>query len=508
MIRLVVCVVCVLLSWSGVAVAAETDTFTINTTITGADTLAPSVPANVSAVATAVDTIELTWDASTDNFGVDGYHVWRDGMQIATTTMTNYVDAGLASSTLYSYYITSFDASGNESASSTVVSATTLSVVAVTRPQESTQIGTSIGLSPIAVSATPQSLTLSFTTERYTYSEVEWRLGDIVLGVVRSGAMNKNHSVFINGLQADTEYDITVRLHTGSVENVLIETLRAKTSKLPDTTPPANPRNFSAEQTNGAIYLEWQNPADVDFSHVRLVRSTQFYPLDTVDGWVVYEGDAQAFTDVVTTRPVYYTLFAIDKDGNVSSGALLAVRTTTGDISVMEEVVITEPVLPPDFVDVPAAETSWPIYIQQYDRVGRLSTSTVFTLAAGMPFTVYVPTTAVPAHLKSIVATLTHPDETAGSFQFLLRRNADGTAYEAVIGALPDKGSYQLTVRYYDFVSRTSGIIEGTMMLTAQPPVTMSPSSPYQLSWWWALVGLVLLLCLRIIYRRYRSGIV
>ena len=64
----------------------------------------------------------LDWPASTDNVGVTGYRVYRDGNFIATATTTNYVDSGLAAGSTHSYYVRAVDAAGNLSVASSTVS--------------------------------------------------------------------------------------------------------------------------------------------------------------------------------------------------------------------------------------------------------------------------------------------------------------------------------------------------------------------------------------------------
>ena len=95
------------------------------TTLSAADTTAPSAPAGLTAAAVSSSQINLAWTASTDNVGVAGYKVYRNGVQIATTTATSYSSTGLTASTTYSYKVAAFDAAGNTSAQSATVSATT-----------------------------------------------------------------------------------------------------------------------------------------------------------------------------------------------------------------------------------------------------------------------------------------------------------------------------------------------------------------------------------------------
>jgi chitodextrinase len=99
------------------------------TTPAAPDTQAPTVPANVKAVAAGTSQINLEWTASTDNIGVAAYDVFRgDGAnptKIASVTTTKFGDTGLKASTPYNYYVAARDANGNTSAKSAVATATT-----------------------------------------------------------------------------------------------------------------------------------------------------------------------------------------------------------------------------------------------------------------------------------------------------------------------------------------------------------------------------------------------
>ncbi|MEW5743938.1 MAG: chitobiase/beta-hexosaminidase C-terminal domain-containing protein [Nitrospirota bacterium] len=91
------------------------------------DTQAPSVPAGLTGTAVSASQVDLSWSASTDDVGVAGYRVYRDGSQapIATVTATSYADTGLTHSTTYAYRVASYDAANNASAPSTEVLVTT-----------------------------------------------------------------------------------------------------------------------------------------------------------------------------------------------------------------------------------------------------------------------------------------------------------------------------------------------------------------------------------------------
>ncbi|HKG55405.1 MAG TPA: DNRLRE domain-containing protein, partial [Anaerolineales bacterium] len=100
----------------------------------GAESTAPSTPTNLTATVASGTQINLSWTASTDNTGIRGYGIYRDGVLINTVgrnTLT-YSDTTLSPATTYAYRVDAFDGSGNHSALSTSKSATTQSTATYT----------------------------------------------------------------------------------------------------------------------------------------------------------------------------------------------------------------------------------------------------------------------------------------------------------------------------------------------------------------------------------------
>lgn len=89
------------------------------------DTTAPSTPGSLAATGTTSSSVSLSWNASTDNVGVTGYVVSRNGTEIATVAGTTYTDTGRTASTAYTYTVKARDAAGNTSGASNTVTATT-----------------------------------------------------------------------------------------------------------------------------------------------------------------------------------------------------------------------------------------------------------------------------------------------------------------------------------------------------------------------------------------------
>ena len=81
----------------------------------GTDTKPPSVPTGLKADTVTATSAALSWTASTDDFGVAGYRIFRDGTQVGQVSTTAFTDTGLTSGTSYSYTVKAYDAAGNVS---------------------------------------------------------------------------------------------------------------------------------------------------------------------------------------------------------------------------------------------------------------------------------------------------------------------------------------------------------------------------------------------------------
>jgi chitodextrinase len=102
--------------------------------VSTADATAPSVPTNLQGTGASASQVNLTWTASTDNVGVTGYRVYRNGSQVGTTASTGYSDTGLSEATSYSYRVAAYDAAGNTSSQCTAVAVSTLDATAPSVP--------------------------------------------------------------------------------------------------------------------------------------------------------------------------------------------------------------------------------------------------------------------------------------------------------------------------------------------------------------------------------------
>ena len=99
---------------------------TVNVTTSAApDTQAPSVPTSLVSTSVTQTTVDLSWNASTDNVGVTGYDVYQGSTNLGTVAGTSAQITGLTASTAYSFRVRARDAAGNVSGYSNTVNVTT-----------------------------------------------------------------------------------------------------------------------------------------------------------------------------------------------------------------------------------------------------------------------------------------------------------------------------------------------------------------------------------------------
>ncbi len=127
------------------------------------DTQAPSNPSNLSASNTTSNSTTLNWSASSDNVGVSGYFIYQNGVNIGSVNGNAAVVNSLNASTTYSYYVSAFDAAGNESGNSNSISVTTSAGADTQAPSN------------------PSNLTASNTTQ--TSTNLNWSASSDNVGV-------------------------------------------------------------------------------------------------------------------------------------------------------------------------------------------------------------------------------------------------------------------------------------------------------------------------------------
>jgi len=92
------------------------------------DNEAPTAPTNLRATKIRDTSISIAWDPSRDNVGVAGYQIFNPdtGIMTGVTSDTNYDFENLQPDTTYKFYVRAYDAAGNFSAFSEILTVKTL----------------------------------------------------------------------------------------------------------------------------------------------------------------------------------------------------------------------------------------------------------------------------------------------------------------------------------------------------------------------------------------------
>jgi len=168
------------------------------TPISGTDAQAPTAP-TLAAMGNTDTAVNLSFTGATDNVGVIGYMVYRDGSYLSNTDGSGTFQAkGLTANITYTFKARAVDADGNESTDSNQISVTTSS-------GPDTQSPTAPTLSVTANNETTVDLSWSGATDDtgitnykvYKDGTLEVTLGNVT-------------SYQATGLTASTSYDFTV----------------------------------------------------------------------------------------------------------------------------------------------------------------------------------------------------------------------------------------------------------------------------------------------------------
>jgi chitodextrinase len=272
------------------------------------DREAPTAPQGLGSPAQTVSTIELGWEASSDDVGVTGYRVHRMGGSIDVVG-TSYTETGLAPGQEYGFQVSALDAAGHESAPSSLLQVRTLALVvdqaAPTSPQNlhsPAQTGTSVDLA--------------------------WDASSDDMGVAGyrvyspSGIVDVVGTTYTaTGLSEETEYGFQVSaLDTAGQESAPSPVLMVSTTG-PGPGVPTTPTNLrSPVQTRLSIDLVW----DASTDDVGVVAYRVYGPSGPVD----VPGTTHTESDLDSDTWYEFQVSALDADGNESpQTSVLHVRT-------------------------------------------------------------------------------------------------------------------------------------------------------------------------------------
>ena len=268
------------------------------------DTTAPSKPAGLAVTADSTSTlsvvsstrITVSWNASTDNVSVAGYYVYRDGVQLTTSTLASTSYADRVPPGTYRYAVAAYDASQNLSDQSAPAQITI--VFDNAPPSAPTNLSASIDR------ALPLAIDLSWTA-------ASDNIGVAGYYVYRNGASigSVASTSYVNSGLAPGNYLYAVAAYDAA-RNISNQSPSVSATVSTDVVGPSVPANLSVARVPSGLRLSWAPSSD----NV------------AVKGYYVYRGGTKIgdvsstpyLDSIASTSTVSYIVVAYDPTGNLS----------------------------------------------------------------------------------------------------------------------------------------------------------------------------------------------
>src|SRR5580765_638086 len=293
------------------------------------DFQAPSIPTGLSANAVSSAQIELAWSASTDNVGVKGYRVRRNGTLLAIIgNVTTYEDIGLTAATKYSYSVRAYDAAGNLSGISKAVAASTLGADTTPPAVSSTSpANAAIGIAAnSAITATFSEVMLKATLNASTFQLAQGGLP--VAGTVTA---TSNSVTFTPSGPLAALAQQTATITTGvedSAGNPLAAdfTWSFTTGPVPDTTPPTVSSISPADAATG-VALNSSVSASLSEAMTNATLTNTTFTLTQTSGGAIIGGRVSISGNTATFAPSV----ALAGDTNYTATITTGVQDAAGN---------------------------------------------------------------------------------------------------------------------------------------------------------------------------------
>lgn len=515
-------------------VFGQSEEFTIRVLV-GTDTMPPGTPSITAVVPMSPYQIDIAWGAVSDDVYVEGYRLYRDGVLLATTTLTSYVDMGLTPSTTYAYTVDAFDYSFNFSTTSVPVATTTLLLPPPVATTSSSSVATP---SPATATAVPTLRTFAIDPEAngavitfasYGPTRYVLRYGQTAeyeLGTVSSNLYATNHASRLTSLEPGTRYYVELTMvNSFGVARVVATVSFVTDPALVSLLPMSVTGVAGAVRGNDAV-LSWQNPA-APWRAIRVVRSHLFYPQNATDGVVVYEGSATSYVDagVFSQRDsYYYSIFVMAEDGRVSAPAVLWLQAPVPTPAGLPGTTQSSPApgefattTPPATLPAPVGDSGLSQYLMPSDvfiTVGdrTMTLDSLAPLPVGTDVLVSIPYGAVPRHLKTILLSVYHPADHSRVTTYLLKLRGDGATYEVNFMSSAIEGEGKLVVEVFDYEHESVRRLSRVVQYVATREQIITPGEVLgtiqRLSWvtWFVGIGgLVISWWLLLLWRRRRE---
>jgi chitodextrinase len=201
------------------------------------DATAPAAPVSLRQVSTGRTELVLEWGAASDDTGVAGYTVYREGVPLLTTQRTSAAVTGLVCGAAYTLTLDAFDASGNRSPRRSII-ANTAACGDNTPPTVPRSVRVT-GSTASSISIAWQGSEDDSAVAGYR-TAVDGRPADATVATTRT----------FTGLRCGSSYTLTVSAFDSAGNESDVAAVVAGTSPCSsggggDTTPPTSPASLS-----------------------------------------------------------------------------------------------------------------------------------------------------------------------------------------------------------------------------------------------------------------------
>ena len=214
------------------------------------DTTPPSTPTGLAVTSGGQTTLALSWNASSDNVGVTGYGVYRNGTLAGSPTATSYTLSGLSCGTSYTVAVDAADAAGNRSAKATITAST-----AACPDTQAPTVPSGVALA----TRTTTSISISWTASTDNVGVAGYHL--YLAGSAVGTATTTSYT--FTGLTCNTNYTLGVDAYDAAGNKSAQATTAISTSACPDTTPPSTPTGLATSAVGQtSMTLSWTASTD------------------------------------------------------------------------------------------------------------------------------------------------------------------------------------------------------------------------------------------------------
>ena len=334
-----------------------------------ADTEAPSTPAALNASNVTSSSVDLSWNAASDNVAVTGYDVYQGNTIVSSVAGTSATVSGLAPLTAYAFRVRAKDAAGNVSGFSNTANATTteqgITYCSSTSSNVNDEYISRVQLNTINNSSGAQfysdftsistdleqeevytiNVTPTWTGSVYAEGYAVWidynkdgdftDNGELVWSKAASTDAQNSGTFTIpsNTATGDTRMRVSMQYNTiptscesftyGEVEDYTVSLQEATA----DTQAPSSPNNLTASSvTETTASLDWDPSND----NVGVVGYDVYQGATNIGNVAVTSAN---ITGLVAATTYSFSVRALDAAGNVSGSSNVVSVTTLGGIT-------------------------------------------------------------------------------------------------------------------------------------------------------------------------------